>query len=307
MNHSAISRTIRNFRQDDMQLLGDLYTAVSSRANAVFWWVGNEENWNNVFCAFENGRMVAKGQVGVINSVPPGRSPDSRHSIYLNLKALPERETDAELLEQIYACLVDRAYELKSTLSPEYGTNLCVGNDASEKVNSSFFIEKGFIHLNSLFRMNRNLSEPISDFELDKKFEFSCWDMAAPSEEDEYLRIESEVWPDTPLGKERLAQYKGNPLWTSMVVRKEGAVAGGLMAWKEEDTGVIEDVFVREPWRKRGLAKYLLTKALRYLKSNNLKNAYLMVLTSNQSALSLYESVGFYPVSEEIRYFIEMN
>lgn len=307
MNHSANSRNIRNFRQDDMQLLGDLYTAVSSRANAVFWWVGNEENWNNVFCAFENGKMIAKGQVGVISSVPPGRSPDSRHSIYINLKTLPEREADPELLEEIYGYLVDRAYELKGTLSPEYGTNLCVGNDASEQANNSFFIHKGFIHLNSLYRMNRNLSEPIPDFGLHKEFEFSYWDMAAPGEEDDYLSIESEVWPDTPLGKERLAQYKENPLWTSMVVRKKGEIAGGLMAWKEEDTGVIEDVFVREPWRKRGLAKYLLAEALRYLKSNNLKNAYLIVVTSNQSALSLYESAGFNPVSEEIRYYIEMN
>lgn len=79
------------------------------------------------------------------------------------------------------------------------------------------------------------------------------------------------------------------------------------MAWQEEDHGVIEDVFVREPWRKRGIAKYLLTEALRYLKSNQLQYANLMVLTTNKSALTLYESVGFYADKEEIRYFTQLN
>lgn len=79
------------------------------------------------------------------------------------------------------------------------------------------------------------------------------------------------------------------------------------MAWQEADHGFIEDVFVREPWRKRGIARYLLTQALKYLKSYQLQQANLMVLATNQSALSLYESVGFRVDREEIRYFIEMD
>lgn len=79
------------------------------------------------------------------------------------------------------------------------------------------------------------------------------------------------------------------------------------MAWQEADHGFIEDVFVREPWRKRGIARYLLTQALKYLKFHQLQQANLMVLATNQSALSLYESVGFRVDREEIRYFIEMD
>lgn len=92
-----------------------------------------------------------------------------------------------------------------------------------------------------------------------------------------------------------------------MVIRQTDAIVGGLMAWQEDDHGVIEDVFVRESWRKRGFAKYLLTQALRYLKANQLQYANLMVLTTNKSALSLYESVGFHADKEEIRYFTKLN
>ncbi|WP_159081772.1 hypothetical protein [Paenibacillus sp. CAA11] len=54
---------VRNFTQDDFQQLGDLYHAVTSSGNAVFWWVGEEENWPNGFVAIEGAHIVAKGQV----------------------------------------------------------------------------------------------------------------------------------------------------------------------------------------------------------------------------------------------------
>lgn len=290
-----------------MPLLGELFQAVTAKENATFWWIGDEENWENVYCAFEKGKMVAKGQVSIINIVPPGRSKENNHSIYVNLKTIPERENDFKLLEQMYQQLFLRAFQLKKSLPNEYGTILCVGNNSSETANNQFFIKQGYKHLNSLFRMSRDLSEPIPHLTLQEEFHFSHWKMDTPHEEKNYLNIEAEIWPDTPLGLERLSQYKKNPLWTSMLVREANTIAGGLMAWREEDYGMIEDVFVREPWRKRDFAKFLLTQALNYLKTHGLKHAHLMVLTTNKSALSLYESVGFYEDGEEIRYYTELK
>lgn len=290
-----------------MPLLGELYQSVTAKENATFWWVGDEDNWNNVYCAFENGKMVAKGQVSIINVVPPGRSKENNHSIYVNLKTIPEREHDIALLDKVYQSIFTRAKQLKETLPQEYGTILCVGNDSEETANNQFFIQKGYLPLNSLYSMNRDLNEPIPEIELQKEFQFSHWSMATSSEEKDYLDIEAEIWPNAPLGLNRLSEYKKNKLWTSMVIRQEDTIVGGLMAWREKDHGVIEDVFVREPWRKRGIAKFLLTQALKYLKSHQIHYANLMVLTTNKSALSLYESVGFYTDKEEIRYFTKLN
>ncbi|KTD86896.1 acetyltransferase [Paenibacillus etheri] len=304
---SSEGMMIRNFEQGDMPLLGELYNSVTSRENAVFWWVGDEENWANVYCAFENAKMVAKGQVEIMNIVPPGRSEESRHSIYLNLKTIPEREEDYDLLESMYQTLFLRALELKETLSAEYKTTLCVGNNASEIANTQFFEkEKGFCQYNSLYRMNHNLNDTFSVPELNKAFEFATWMMETSQEEDHYLELEAEVWPETPLGKERLSQFKQNPLWNSIVVRKEERIVGSLMLWQEEESGYIENVFVLEPWRRSGIAKYMLSQALNYFRTHGLKDAYLMVLTNNDSALHLYESVGFNLSSEERRYRIEL-
>ncbi|WP_340009672.1 GNAT family N-acetyltransferase [Paenibacillus sp. FSL K6-0276] len=290
-----------------MPLLGGLYDSVTSKENAVFWWVGDEDNWANVYCAFENGKMVAKGQVEIMNIVPPGRSEESRHSIYLNLKTITEREQDYDLLDSMYQTLLMRALDLKETLSKEYKTTLCVGNNSSEIANTQFFEkEKGFCHYNSLFRMNHNLNDTFSAPELSKEFDFATWMMETPQEEDHYLELEAEVWPETPLGKERLSEFKQNPRWSSMVVREEERIVGSLMVWQEEKSGYIENVFVLEPWRRSGIAKYMLSKALNYFRTHGLEEAYLMVLTNNDSALRLYESVGFNLTSEERRYRIEI-
>nr|WP_051107745.1 GNAT family N-acetyltransferase [Paenibacillus fonticola] len=290
-----------------MPLLGKLYQSVIAKENAIFWWVGDEDNWSNVYCAFEDGKMIAKGQVSIINVVPPGRSKENNHSIYVNLKTIPERENDIVLLDSVYQYLFIRANQLKETLPKEYGTMLCVGNDSAETANNQFFMQKGYLHLNSLYGMNRDLNEPIPEIKLQEDLQFSHWKMETFDEERDYLDVDAEIWPDTPIGLNRLSENKNHKLWTSMVIRQSDVIVGGLMTWQETEHGVIEDVFVREPWRQRGIAKFLLTQGLKYLKVNQLQSASLMVLTTNKSALSLYESVGFYADKEEIRYFINLN
>ncbi|MBH0329934.1 acetyltransferase [Brevibacillus brevis] len=297
---------VRNFQKGDFPLLGELYQGVTAKENATFWWVGEEANWCNVFCGFENGKMIAKGQVRIINTIPPGRSEENKHSIYVNLKTLPERDNDADLLEKVYQHLLQRALELKGTLPGTHQTMLCVGNVSSEG-NNQFFTQMGYKHLNSLYQMKRDLLEPIPVLTLDEDFDFSYWKMESPEEEKDYLNVEATIWPDAPLGLERLSEYKSKALWTSMVIRHNDTIVAGSMAWREEDEGVIEDVFVQEPWRKRGFAKFLLAKALEYLKSHELKSAHLMVETTNLSALSLYKSVGFEVEKEEIRYYTELK
>jgi GNAT superfamily N-acetyltransferase len=62
-------------------------------------------------------------------------------------------------------------------------------------------------------------------------------------------------------------------------------------AWGETD-----DLFVRRPWRKRGLGRALLVGSLRLFKARGLTTAGLGVDTENVTgALRLYESVGYRP------------
>jgi mycothiol synthase len=71
----------------------------------------------------------------------------------------------------------------------------------------------------------------------------------------------------------------------------------------ERNRGYTEDICVRRPWRKRGLARSLLTQSISYLKQLGMTEAALGVDAENLSgALRLYESVGFQCVKRHTDY-----
>ncbi len=80
-----------------------------------------------------------------------------------------------------------------------------------------------------------------------------------------------------------------------------GVVLGVINAAENERfqrrRGWLEDVAVRRPWRKRGLARALMVQTLDGLKERGMAEAALGVDTENLSgALRLYESAGFHVV-----------
>ena len=67
--------------------------------------------------------------------------------------------------------------------------------------------------------------------------------------------------------------------------------------------GYTENICVRRPWRRRGLARALLVMSLHAVKERGMTEAALGVDTQNESgALHLYESVGFSPVKRNSIY-----
>ena len=75
----------------------------------------------------------------------------------------------------------------------------------------------------------------------------------------------------------------------SFINHKENAEQGRLR-------GYTEDITVRRPWRRRGLARALILRSLRILKEKGMTEAALGVDTENISgALRVYERCGFHP------------
>ena len=98
-----------------------------------------------------------------------------------------------------------------------------------------------------------------------------------------------------------LGDLNRNPsLW---VVAFDGdEIAGGVLgkidpaenAHHARERGIADEVFTRRPWRRRGLARALLARALVRLRDHGMTSAYLGVdgLNPNQ-AMTLYSSLGF--------------
>lgn len=72
--------------------------------------------------------------------------------------------------------------------------------------------------------------------------------------------------------------------------------------------GYTENIAVRRPWRRQGIARALIATSLRMLKERGMEEAALGVDTQNPSgALQLYESLGYQIVKQFITYRKEMK
>jgi GNAT superfamily N-acetyltransferase len=120
------------------------------------------------------------------------------------------------------------------------------------------------------------------------------------------------------LGDERSQEEQGDEDWERfrddpsqdpslwLVAFDGDEVAGGVLgaidpvenAHHGRERGLLAAVFTRRPWRRRGLARALIARALVRLRDHGMTSAYLGVdgLNPNQ-AMTLYESLGFEIVS----------
>ena len=87
----------------------------------------------------------------------------------------------------------------------------------------------------------------------------------------------------------------------SFINQKENAEYNRKRIWTE-------DICVRRPWRRRGLARSLLVRSLHAGKERGMEEAALGVDTNNLSgALRLYESVGFRAIKRHTTYRKELS
>jgi GNAT superfamily N-acetyltransferase len=302
---------IRKYQKEDKEKVIKLYkNIITHDQDVVFWWPDPQGDADDVYCVFVDQELIAKGQIQIINMVPPNQPSESSHSIFINIKVNPKWNQHTEIKDMLFMKLYDRAIRLKQTLSSDYKTMLCEGNYATERDNN-YFEEKGFFYLNSLYWMNCDLKDSLEPPLLgEDTIAVRLWKMEAEEEEQHYLNADLEIWPSNPLGIIKLRQYKSNPLWTAITAFTNGdEIVGSLMAWQEGSSpiGMIEEVFVKEAWRKKGIAKYLLLRGRHYLQEQGMQEATLEVFADSSSALSLYESVGFKVAKEEKRFAMELS
>lgn len=309
-NDSKSVFQIRNFRESDFPALGAFYSQAAEGRRVIFWWVGEQENWRNVYCAFDGNILIAKGQVDTFSIAPNNSDPSVKHRIFFNLKTLPEYVNDAALFNDMYDVLHARALELKAELPASHGTIFGFGNFAEEAENTAHFAERPeFFLLKKQYRMCRDLSEFDESTlpELPAGFEWRTFDTLTPEQSSDYLALDLEIWPETPIGAERLADIAARDQWRMLQIHAENRPVASLMYWtSDNETGEIEEVLVREPYRRRGLASALLARALHEIHARGCQDAELDVEAMNENALSVYKSAGFVIETEEHRYATEL-
>ncbi len=85
--------------------------------------------------------------------------------------------------------------------------------------------------------------------------------------------------------------------------RSPGPVVGYICFWVVADELQILNVAVHEAYRRRGVGRELLLRALREGRRHGVKRAFLEARGSNVAARGLYEALGFQKVGERPGYY----
>jgi len=124
----------------------------------------------------------------------------------------------------------------------------------------------------------------------------------------------AEGWGETEVQETSYEDWKESPsfqphLW--QVAWDGDQPAGAVMGFIDEQEnreygrkrGYTEGIWVRKPWRRRGLARALIARSLRVMKQQGMEEAALGVDAQNPNrALDLYESMGFRVVQRQDTY-----
>ena len=112
-------------------------------------------------------------------------------------------------------------------------------------------------------------------------------------------------WGYVPATEEDYSRWMASPLFYPGLwkVAWEGNQVAGMVlnridqaenAKNKRKRGYTQNIFVRQPWRRRGLARALLTQSIQMFGDLGMEETALGVDTQNPSgALRLYESVGY--------------
>ena len=175
----------------------------------------------------------------------------------------------------------------------------------------AFFPSRGFVPVRYAFKMERDLRTPVPSLPLPPGLELRP---AAESHDRAIWEAQREAFQDhwgyTPWTEEHFQRFTSYPhydrsLWR--VAWEGDQVAGMVLSYinPEENRqyrrlrGYTEDIAVRRPWRRRGLASALIARSLTALQERGMAEAALSVDAENPTgALRVYERLGYHPVKQ---------
>ena len=211
--------------------------------------------------------------------------------------------------------LEERAAELARE-QPFDGPLLLQAGDDSGTGADALLLGAGYEPIRHGYTMVRPNLDPVPDAKLPDGLEIrpvrdedlrAIWEAAHDAFRDawgyrEPTELEYELFLTDPIQSDRT-------LWR--VAWEGDQVAGQVRGFINADEnerfgqkrGWVENISVRRPWRKRGLARALINETIAALRERGMTEGALGVDTENVSgALRLYESVGFRPVSKSTTY-----
>ncbi len=303
--------TLRPFKPEDASKMVELQRRCLERSPDTsllpegFYYSPGFAGGDNILCAVDSiGELV-----GHVMVYPSHIHPQLGVSmLWMDLRVDPDYARADQLRDRLLERIQVRAREIQAGLDRPamlYATYLAEGVDGLAYLRS-----RGFELVERIYQMQRDLSKPVPDYPQPEGVEIRDWRMETEEEQRLYLAAYDASFENESKPLERLQHFMGWSAWspgTTFTAFVDHQVVGSVMVYYEPDPaqnreqiGYTEYIFVRPEWRRRGLARHLVTKALRCLKGRGLAYARLEVAGRNEGAIGLYESLGYGRLREEI-------
>lgn len=278
-----------------------IYPGVPVVPGEIYLSPGFQEG-RNVFCALDpQGQLLAYAPV--FAQIVDGAPAHIPHSVWTEIKAQPDLQDPGPVKDRLYDCVVQRARELTAPFAGR-PARLVFEYRAVETPAIAYVSSKSFEYNESVFGMTRDLSAPVPEAVIPAGMTLRRWKMEHQDEQRQYVAARNECFPEAPITLADWQYYMQSPQWAVGVMIAafdEDELAGCVhVYWDEHENqqsgrrgASTEDVFVRAPWRGRGLARAMLCEALAFLKEHDLEEARLAVRARNDNALSLYLNLGY--------------
>jgi len=307
---------IRNFASKDIpqvmalqQAYQHIYPQAAQIPGEAYLSPGFEAG-KNIFCAWDlEGSLLGYAPLLPVLTDDP-RLP---HTVWAEVKVGPQVKATQEVKDGLFQRVLQRVKEISAAF-PGHPTRLTFQYHPSEIPAMEYVTSRGCAYTESVFRMMRDLSEEIQVVPPPDSIDVRRWHMESEAERQAYVQARNEAFPEAPVTLAEWQSFLGSPAWqegTAVTAFDGPEIAGSLVAFWDEiisqmsgrNAGYTEYIFVREKWRHRGIAAFMIYQGLLYLKEHGREAAFLEVKAANANALGLYQRLG-YQMVDETRLFV---
>lgn len=284
---------IRNYSENDVDKIGmfDKILELSYRYNPDFV-------PENIFCAVNfDGEILGVGHLephdtwNLINK--DDVSSDFIYKLVLCISLNPQFPYSENLKENILKMLIVRAKEIKEQY-PDKRIRVFqwLSSDDFDKID--FFLSQGFVAYQNSLVLKYELAQDIPNVPMPEDIAVVNRILNTEEELKQYHEAEATAFSGVAWSMNLLRWYRGAPEWISFSAFDGNQLVGNTMTWKiTEERSAIENIFIIPECRNKGVAKYMITEALNYLKNQGKAIATLSVHGDNKPAISLYKALGF--------------
>ncbi len=314
------SLLIRNFTPEDIPHVMELqqaYQKVYSNASVIpgeAYLSPSFCDGKNIFCALDE-RGLLQGYAPLFPVLT--EAPQAPHIIWTELKVSPQLLFPQAVKDALFEPVLNRAKEIVQAF-PEHPAQLIFQYHPSETFSIEYVTSRGAVYSESVFRMSYDLTQELPAIPPPEQIEVRPWRMESEQEQQAYVRARNEVFSEAPVTLADWQSFLHLPSWetgTTFTAFDQQEIVGSVTVYWDEalsqqighKIGFTEYIFVKENWRKRGIAPFMIYQGLIYLKKHGREAALLEVKAANQRALDLYYRLGYQLVDENRLYVFTLS